>query len=113
MILYLTMLITFPHSVHKLNPQKEQKLFLCYNTRRLAKNYNRLKELLYELETGPKIRVHNNCPRQTDREQRRLAKKGDPKYIFTIPRAILPKPLLCDEITVTKSSLRGQFVAVS
>ena len=23
---------------------------------------------------------------------------GDPKYIFTIPRAILPKPSLCDEI---------------
>ena len=46
----------------------------------------------------------------TDREQRRLAEKGDPKYIFTIPRAILPKPSLCDEITATKSSLRGQFV---
>ena len=42
--------------------------------------------------------------RQTDREQRRrLAEKGDPKYIFTIPRAILPKPSLCDEVTVTKS----------
>ena len=27
---------------------------------------------------------------QTDRVQRRLAEKGDPKYIFTIPRAILP-----------------------
>ena len=39
----------------------------------------------------------------TDREQRRLAGKGDPKYIFTIPRAILPKPSLCDEITATKS----------
>ena len=39
----------------------------------------------------------------TDREQRRLAEKGDPKYIFTIPRAILPKPSLCDEITATKS----------
>ena len=42
-------------------------------------------------------------PRHTDRKQRRLAEKGDPKYIFTIPRAILPKPSLCDEITVTKS----------
>ena len=40
---------------------------------------------------------------QTDREQRRLAGKGDPKHIFTIPRAILPKPSLCDEITATKS----------
>ena len=39
----------------------------------------------------------------TDREQCRLAEKGDPKYIFTIPRAILPKPSLCDEITATKS----------
>ena len=50
---------------------------------------------------------------KTDRKQRRLAEKGDPTYIFTIPRAILPKPSLCDEITVTKSLLRGQFVAVS
>ena len=56
----------------------------------------------------------------TDREQRRLAEKGDPKYIFTIPRAILPKPSLRDEITATKSVTktcneikRGQFVAVS
>ena len=53
-------------------------------------------------------RVHNNWPRQTGREQtdceqRRLAEKGDPKYIFTIPRDILPKFLLCDEITATKS----------
>ena len=54
--------------------------------------------------------VHDNWPRQTDREQRRLAEKGDPKYIFTIPRAILPKPSLCDEITETQSLLRGQFV---
>ena len=50
---------------------------------------------------------------QTDCGQRRLAETGDPKYIFTIPRAILPKPSLCDEIsdetTVTKSSLRGQL----
>ena len=36
---------------------------------------------------------------QSDREQRRLAEKGTPKYIFTIPRAILPKPSLCDEIS--------------
>ena len=35
---------------------------------------------------------------QTDRKQRLLAEKGNPKYIFTIPRAILPKPSLCDEI---------------
>ena len=69
-------------------------------------------------------RVHDNWPQQTDceptereqtdRKERRLAEKGDPKYIFTIPRAILPKPSLCDEITamksVTKSLLRGQFV---
>ena len=41
--------------------------------------------------------------KQTDREQRRLAEKGDPKCIFTIPRAILPKPSLGDEITATKS----------
>ena len=27
---------------------------------------------------------------QSDREQRRLAEKGNSKYIFTIPRAILP-----------------------
>ena len=39
----------------------------------------------------------------TDRRQRRLAEKGDPKYIFTISRAILPKPSLWDEITATKS----------
>ena len=58
----------------------------------------------------------------TDREQRWLAEKGDPKYIFAIPSAILPKPSLCDEITATKSVtklllcgqfVRGQFVAVS
>ena len=40
---------------------------------------------------------------QTDCEQRRLAEKGDPKYIFTIPRAILPKPSLCDKVTATES----------
>ena len=40
--------------------------------------------------------------KQTDHEQRRLAEKDDPKYIFTIARAILPKPSLCDEITATK-----------
>ena len=40
---------------------------------------------------------------QTDREQRRLAEKCNPKYIFTIPRAILPKPSLCDKITAKKS----------
>ena len=39
----------------------------------------------------------------TDHEERRLAEKGDPKYTFTIPRAILPKPTLCDEITAMKS----------
>ena len=37
---------------------------------------------------------------------------------FTIPRAILPKPSLCDEITVTKPLVcypfvHSQFVAVS
>ena len=61
----------------------------------------------------------NNCiisinrdREQTDREQRRLAEKGDPKYIFTIPKAILPKPSLCDKITATKSvtkSCSGQL----
>ena len=60
-------------------------------------------------------RVHDNWSRQTDceqadREQRRLAEKGDFKYIFTIPRAILPKASLCDEINVTKPLVRGQFV---
>ena len=40
---------------------------------------------------------------QTDSEQHRLAEKGDPKYIFTIPRAILSKPSLCDEMTAMKS----------
>ena len=33
---------------------------------------------------------------QTDCEQCRLAENCNPKYIFTIPRAILPKPSLCD-----------------
>ena len=47
---------------------------------------------------------------QTDRGQRRLAEKGNPRYIYTICRAILPKPSLCDEITVTKSLLHSQFV---
>ena len=59
--------------------------------------------------------VHDNWPRQTDREQadheqRRLAEKGDSKYIFTIPRAILLKASLCDKINVTKPLVRGQFV---
>ena len=39
----------------------------------------------------------------TDREQCQLAEKGNRKYIFTIPRAILPKPSVCDKITLTKS----------
>ena len=48
----------------------------------------------------------------TDREQCRLSEKGDPKYIFTIPRAILPKPSLvtkslrrnhCNEIVASRS----------
>ena len=47
---------------------------------------------------------------QADREQRRLAEKGDSKYISTIPRAILPKASLSDEINVTKPLVRGQFV---
>ena len=34
-----------------------------------------------------------------------MAEKGDPKCIFTIPTAILSKPSLSDEITVTKSLL--------
>ena len=65
---------------------------------------------LFPLEQN---RFHDNWPRQTDREptdreqtdreQRRLAEKGNPKYIFAISRAILPKPLLSDEITATKS----------
>ena len=38
---------------------------------------------------------------------------GDPKYIFTIPRAILPKPSLCDEITATKSLKQNRWFAVS
>ena len=50
---------------------------------------------------------------QADCEQRRLAEKGDSNYIFTIPRAILPKASLFDEINVTKPLVRGQFVAVS
>ena len=29
---------------------------------------------------------------QTDRGQRRLAEKGDPKYIFTIPEPSCPNP---------------------
>ena len=40
---------------------------------------------------------------QTDRKQHRLAENCDPKYIFTIPRAILPKPSFCDKMTETKS----------
>ena len=40
---------------------------------------------------------------QTDREQPRLAETGYPEFIFTIPRAILPKLSLCDETTATKS----------
>ena len=47
--------------------------------------------------------VHDSWSRQTDCEQRRLAEKGDPKYIFTIPRAMLPQPSLSGEITATKS----------
>ena len=35
--------------------------------------------------------------------RRRLAEKDNPKYVFTIPRATLPKPSLCDKITATKS----------
>ena len=40
---------------------------------------------------------------QTDRGQRQLAEKGDPKYIFAIPRAILQNPHF-----VTKSLRRNQ-----
>ena len=64
-------------------------------------------------DNWPQQTDHESTDRkQTDSEQRRLAEKSNPKYIFTIPRAILPKPLLCDEITatLTKSSLRGQFI---
>ena len=45
--------------------------------------------------------------KQTDRKEHRLVEKGDPKYIFTIPRAILPKPSLCDKITATKSESKS------
>ena len=41
--------------------------------------------------------------KQSDREQHQLAEKDDPKHIFTIPRAILPKPSLCDEIIASRS----------
>ena len=41
-------------------------------------------------------------PRQADREQPRLDEKSDPKYISTIPKAILPKLSLCDKINATK-----------
>ena len=63
-------------------------------------------------------RVHDNWSRQTDceqadREQRRLAEKDNSKYIFTIPRATLPKASLCDEINATKPLVRGQFVTFS
>ena len=59
--------------------------------------------------------VAPGCPasKTTDRVQRRLAEKGYPKYIFTIPRAILPKPSRCDKITVTKPMQRNRRFAVS
>ena len=64
----------------------------------------------FTFSTNNKKRVHNNWQRQTDREptdreQRRSAEKGDPKYIFTIPRAIYLAQTLtlwrnhCDKIT--------------
>ena len=53
--------------------------------------------------SGPRQLTATNWREPTDREQRRLAEKGDPKYIFIIPRAILPKPSFCDEMTATKS----------
>ena len=64
--------------------------------------------------------VASGCPaskttdrKQTDRVQRRLTEKGYPKYIFAIPRAILPKPSRCDKITVTKPMQRNRRFAVS
>ena len=36
-----------------------------------------------------------------------MAEKGDPKYIFTIPRAILHQSSLCDKITATKSVMKS------
>ena len=51
--------------------------------------------------------------KQTDREQRRLAEKGYPEFIFTIPRAILPKLSLCDKIILTKSLLHDQLTWLS
>ena len=47
---------------------------------------------------GPKIGSTTTDRKPTDREEHRLAEKGDPKYIFTIPKAILPKPSLSDKI---------------
>ena len=71
-------------------------------------------------------RVHDNWPRQTDREQtnreqRRLAEKGDSKNILLSPEPSCPNPHFVTklvrrnqyEITVTKLLVRGQFVAVS
>ena len=52
---------------------------------------------------GPKIGSTTTDRKQTDHKEHRLAEKGDTKYIFTIPKAILPKPSLCDKITATKS----------
>ena len=59
--------------------------------------------------TAPREHYHQTGSKTTDREQRQLAEKSDPKYIFTIPIAILPQLSLCDEITVTKPLLRGQL----
>ena len=42
---------------------------------------------IYDRDGSSKGSTTTNCE-QTDREQRRLAEKGDPEYIFTIPRAI-------------------------
>ena len=53
---YLTMLITFSYSVGKFNTKKRTKMILlCNNTRSLAQNHDRLKELLNDLETEPEI----------------------------------------------------------
>ena len=56
---------------------------------------------------------HITGPRQTDREQGRLAEKSDPKYMFTFPRAILPKPSICDKITVMKLLVRDQLTWIA
>ena len=85
----------------------------------ISQRWRAVGNTLFDL-TGPRFEPQTSCSRDervtarptaaqkygsttTDREQRRLAEKCGSKYIFAIPRAILPKPSLCDEITATKS----------